>query len=528
MVPLFFRRPTARILIIVLSVCWISPAPGAAPPKTLKAKPVEPSADQDDDYKLMRVLVDTFDEIERNYVKEVDRRKLIEAAIRGMLSELDPYSDYISPEELSYFNQQVEQEFGGIGIQVQLHPTTRRLMVMTPLPGTPAYRAGVRAGDIIMEIEGESTEGMSLSDAVKRLKGKPGEKVTIGVLHEGAKEIEQITIVRDVIHVPTVLGDKYNPDGSWDFMIDRDRKIAYVRLTHFGRHSAEELRRALDRLLADGMRGLILDLRFNPGGLLSQAVKIADMFISEGTIVSTHGRNSPKRVWKATKEGTLPNFPMAVLVNRFSASASEIVSACLQDHNRAVIIGERTWGKGSVQNIIELEGGRSALKLTTAGYLRPSGKNIHRFKNAKPNDDWGVKPDDGYEVKLSAEEMRRLVEYRRKRDVLSENGPPKTDFVDRQLQKALEYIIGRLEGHREAKKGTSKEHQSASKPARVSPSKTPPKPAQDAQRPDQKPKKPQTKPKKGSAPIQKPQSKPMSSRTPSDRRTAQVPRSCAT
>ncbi|HID22368.1 MAG TPA: S41 family peptidase, partial [Planctomycetaceae bacterium] len=429
--------------------CWVAAAHCAAPPK---AKPAQSAAGEADDYKLMKIFVDTFDEIERNYVKEVDRRKLIEAAIRGMLSELDPYSDYIGPDELSYFNQQVEQEFGGIGIQVQLHPKTRRLMVMTPLPGTPAYKAGVRAGDIIMEIEGESTEGMSLSDAVKRLKGKPGEKVTIGVLHEGAKDIEQITIVRDVIHVPTVLGDKYNPDGSWNFWVDPERKIAYVRLTHFGRHSAEELRRVLKDLLAAGMRALILDLRFNPGGLLSQAVKIADLFISEGTIVSTHGRNSPKRVWRARKDGTLPNFPMAVLVNRFSASASEIVSACLQDHNRAVIIGERTWGKGSVQNIIELEGGRSALKLTTAGYLRPSGKNIHRFKNAEPSDDWGVKPDEGYEIRLSSEELRKLVDYRRKRDVLSEHGPPETEFVDRQLQKALECIVNLLEGRQEAKK----------------------------------------------------------------------------
>ena len=148
------------------------------------------------------------------------------------------------------------------------------------------------------------------------------------------------------------------------------------------------------------MRGLILDLRFNPGGLLAAAIEVSDLFIATGRIVSTKGRNSPERVWDAQKEGTFDGFPMVVLVNRYSASASEIVAACLQDHKRAVIVGERTWGKGSVQNVIELEDGHSALKLTTAGYRRPSGKNIHRFPDAKESDEWGVMPDNGYEVKL--------------------------------------------------------------------------------------------------------------------------------
>ena len=428
-----------RAVVVFLLTCCVLLA--AATGGVCRA---DQTASEEDDYKMMRVLVDTLDEIGRNYVKEVDRRELVEAAIRGMLSELDPYSNYISPDELSFFQQQVEQEFGGIGIQVQIDPKTGRLIVMTPLPGTPAYKAGVRAGDLIMEIEKDSTEGMTLTDAVKRLKGQPGEKVAIGVLHEGAKDIEQIEIIRDVIHVSTVLGDSYLPDGKWDFMLDKEQKIAYVRLTHFGRHSGEELREALGPLREQGMRALVLDLRFNPGGLLSQAVSIADLFIEEGTIVSTEGRNNPPQKWAAKKSGTLSGFPMAVLVNRFSASASEIVSACLQDHKRAVIIGERTWGKGSVQNIIELEGGHSALKLTTAGYLRPSGKNIHRFKGAKDDEEWGVMPDEGYAIRFSATEMREHLEYRRERDVLSSSGPPKSDYKDQQLEKALEYVRSQL------------------------------------------------------------------------------------
>ncbi|MDA0282808.1 MAG: S41 family peptidase, partial [Planctomycetota bacterium] len=199
-----------------------------------------------------------------------------------------------------------------------------------------------------------------------------------------------------------------------------------------------------------GMKGLILDLRFNPGGLLSQAVEISNMFIESGTIVSTEGKNTEKKTFSATKAGTLPDFPMAVLVNRFSASASEILSACLQDHKRAVVIGERSWGKGSVQNVIELESGASALKLTTAGYLRPSGKNIHRFPDSKVTDEWGVQPDE--EVRFTRKELEDYDGYRRARDVLSESAPPKSDFKDRQFEKALEKVQAMLNGESTDKK----------------------------------------------------------------------------
>jgi len=428
------------------------------------------SAEKDEEYyELMKVFVDTFEQVDRNYVKDVDRRELMEAAIRGMLSKLDQYSDYISPEDLARFNQSVEQQFGGVGIQVNFDPTVNRLRVMTPLPGAPAYKAGVRAGDIIEEIEGKPTKDFpkrqELNSAVKLLKGKPGTKVTIGVIHLGSKEIEQLEVVRAVIQVATVLGDKYGDGGTWDFMLDDKLKIGYVRLTHFSRRSADELKVALDKLVGDKMKGMILDLRYNPGGLLSQATAISDMFIETGKIVSTRGRNSRDRVWEAKKEGTYSGFPMIILVNRFSASASEIVSACLQDHKRAVIVGERTWGKGSVQNVIELEAGQSALKLTTASYHRPSGKNIHRFPKSKPEDEWGVMPNENFEKKFSLEEMRDYQEYRQQRDVLREGEVPESDFVDKQLQIALEYL-SKETGQAPAEEGKKKEKPAeAKKPA---------------------------------------------------------------
>ncbi|MBU4399794.1 MAG: S41 family peptidase, partial [Planctomycetes bacterium] len=258
----------------------------------------------------------------------------------------------------------------------------------------------------------------------------------------GEDAARKVTLTREKIHVDTVLGDGRKPDGSWDYMFKPREHIGYVRLVAFSRDTAGELRRVLTQLKNEKMRGLIIDLRFNPGGLLSAAIETSDLFISKGRIVSAEGRNSPKRAWDAHEEGTFEGIPMAVLVNRYSASSSEIVAACLQDHRRAGVVGERTWGKGSVQNLIELADGRGALKLTTSSYRRPNGKNIHRFPNAKEGDEWGVTPDESYRITLDGREMLELIRDRRERDILH---PPATEvekppFVDRQLQAAVKYL----------------------------------------------------------------------------------------
>ena len=253
---------------------------------------------------------------------------------------------------------------------------------------------------------------------VRHLKGDVGTEVTFSVRHALTGKEETFTIKREVIHVDTVMGDSRLPDDSWNFMLDPEQKIGYIRITAFSRDTATDLKQALEKLRQQKMRALILDLRFNPGGLLTSAIEVCNLFIHEGRIVSTKGRNTPERVWDATSSTKFEGFPMVVLVNEYSASASEIVSACLQDHHRAIIIGERTWGKGSVQNVIELEDGKSALKLTTATYTRPNGHNIHRFPDAKETDEWGVKPDDGMEIKLSDSEMASLVTDRHQRDVV--------------------------------------------------------------------------------------------------------------
>ena len=398
-----------------LMVLWLGCSAAAA-------ATAEKSPPKDDYYELYKVLVDTMDQVERNYIKPVDRRELMEAAIKGVLGKLDPYSSYIPPDELSHFRSTVESEFGGIGIQIAVEAA--QLTILSPLVGTPAYRAGLLAGDRIVEIDGKSTEGIHLDEAVTRLKGKEGTSVTLTVIHVGKSSKQKVTLTREKIHVETVLGERRKADDSWDFMLDPKERIGYVRVSAFSRDTAGQLRKALERLKSEKMRGLILDLRFNPGGLLGSAIEVSNLFISKGRIVSTKGRNSPEKVWDAQKNGAYEGFPVVVLVNRFSASASEIVSACLQDHKRAVIMGERTWGKGSVQNVIELEEGRSALKLTTASYRRPSGKNIHRFEDAKESDEWGVTPDKGFEMKLSDSEMQDLLLDRRDRDILRPKTPP--------------------------------------------------------------------------------------------------------
>jgi carboxyl-terminal processing protease len=482
-----------------------------------------PTREKDKDYELVRLVVDVLHEVRQKYVVDVEperERKLVEDMINGGLERLDPHSAYIPPREYKQFEKQSEGKFGGVGIQVGFDRQNRgQLTVISPMVGTPAYEAGILAGDIILKIDGKTTENMRMSEAVDLIQGEPGQKVTLTVMHEGSKEAMDIPITRAIIVVPSVLGDRRKADtNDWDYFLDTNRKIGYIRLTNFSKTAAKEMREVVERLKRDGMRGLIIDLRNNPGGLLRAAVEISDLFLTNGRIVSTKGRNHKEEVYDAKPDGTLllpaEKYPMAVLVNKYSASASEILSAALQDHGRAVIVGERTYGKGSVQNIIPMEHETSALKLTTASYWRPSGKNIHRFPDSKDTDDWGVRPTDsgyrlapasltalrnaglppsvldklkefpdtrfsqekdyltelgkfltpdevsqykakliahadrGFEVPMNDEERLEYMIYRSDRDIIrtkpkeggDKDGKEKKPFVDRVLEKALEYL----------------------------------------------------------------------------------------
>ncbi len=420
------RRRLSPVLSCLLSVLFCLP---------LMAD--EATDKRHEQYELMKLFVESFQQIESNYVTEVDRRELMEAAIKGMIRHLDQYSTYIPPANTDEFNQAVEQEFGGIGVHVDMRG--RLLKVMSPLPGSPAAKAGLLSGDTILEVDGVSLSDVSHQDAIKMIQGPAGRPVKLKILHVGEdQEPVEVTVVREVIQVPTVHGYRLAEDKQWNFMYSDEEKIGYIHLTHFSRHSSREVRDTVQQLLDQGMRGLVLDLRSNPGGLLDVAIEICDMFLSKGNIVSVKGRNVPDRSWDAST---------AILVNRFSASASEVVSAALQDNDRAIVVGERTWGKGSVQNIIALEDGGSQLKLTMASYHRPSGVNIHRAKGSTPEDDWGVQPSEGYAHRYEDEQFFLWSNAQRRREFLREDGTSDDSealFEDTQLESAVEYVRGQL------------------------------------------------------------------------------------
>lgn len=396
------------------------------------------------DFELMRLFADAYEQIDANYVRVVDRRELVNAAIQGMASHLDQYSTYVAPEHMTKFEQHLEQEFVGIGIHV--NSIGGRLEIVSPLPGSPAFRAGLRSGDAIVEIDSKSTTGLTPAEIGRMLAGPSGRPVIVGVCKLGTESTEQITIIRELIQLPTVVGISRGEDQQWNYMLNEEQKIGYVRITHFARNTASELKAALETLNSKQMKALVLDLRSNPGGLMETSIEMADMFLDSGSIVSMKGRTVPEKKWKASPGNTLTHVPMTVLVNRLSASASEVLSACLQDNQRATIIGERSWGKGSVQNVVPMESGRSALKLTTASYFRPSGVNIHRFPDSKKEDDWGVKPDEGHLVELDKEQWQEWVKVREMVDIHhgQKADPTPTPYMDLQLEHATSYLVSQL------------------------------------------------------------------------------------
>jgi len=318
-----------------------------------------------DRYQDLQLFTKVLNLVEQHYVDEVDTRKLIYGGIKGMLASLDPHTNFLPPEIFSEFKEETTGEFGGVGIEIGMQDDV--LTVVSPIEDTPAWKAGIKSGDKIVEIEGHSTKGMSLAEAVSKMRGKNGTPASLTIWRESFDKPRKFTMMRELIKVKSV---KYTDleDGGY----------AYARITSFIEHTGKELKEVLDKHMKKygTIKGLVLDLRNNPGGLLDQAVGVADEFIEEGPIVSTIGRNRNEKVVEyAKKEGTRTGFPIIVLVNEYSASASEIVAGALQDSKRALIMGTRSFGKGSVQSVVELGDG-AGLKLTVARYYTPAGRSI--------------------------------------------------------------------------------------------------------------------------------------------------------
>jgi len=390
--------------------------------------------------------------------EDLEKQKDLHITLQRMLVNLDPYTTYIDPETVAKFKVDIDAQFTGIGIQIRKDFATDMLVVVSPIRNSPAYKAGIEAGDLVVQVRREEdsqgkkldkpevieTKGLALNDAVKKIMGLPGTKVKLVIQREGENKTREIEITRARINVETVMGAKRDKQtDDWDYWADQDKKIGYIRLTSFSRTSYADLKNVVQTLQKQGMKAFVLDLRFNPGGLLDSAVKISDLFIDDGLIVSIRPRQGREAKFTGTSAGSMLDFPMVCLVNGGSASGSEIVSAALQDHKRAIIFGERSYGKGSVQNIQDFEGGE--LKFTTATFWRPSGKNLNKSSTGgKDEDEWGVRPDKA--VALTKKERDELAEHQHDLEIIQ----PKTrkvetkDFKDKQLEAALEYLRGQI------------------------------------------------------------------------------------
>lgn len=352
-------------------------------------------------YALFDPLIDVKTIIQEKYVTKTENEKLVSGAINGMLHQLDPHSEYIPPSEVDEFHKQTSGSYEGIGISIDTQGGA--LIVISPFEDSPAYNTGVAAGDIILEVDGTETKGWSATHAVKMLTGASGTKVRLKLYHMDGSE-EEVEIVRQKITMPTIKGWRRDSvDGAWDYLLDDTDKIAYIRLTQFTADAVDEFDKAIALCLEEGLDALILDLRYNPGGLMSAAIGLVDRFVDDEVIVSTRGEHSAPQTTNGKVEGTLPKFHLVILVNQGSASASEIVAGSLQDHNRAIVVGMRSWGKGSVQEVYQLPESGAVLKLTTAHYYLPKGRCVHKLPGAE---EWGVQPD--IEEKFDRDKIKEL------------------------------------------------------------------------------------------------------------------------
>ncbi len=404
------------IVAILLAANWVVGA------RLYSQEPAE--ARGDDPYQHIALFTRVIEQIRENYVdpSRVSYKDLVHGALKGMLQSLDPHSQFLDADMYKDMKDETSGQFGGLGIQIGIRDGG--LTIIAPMEDTPGFRAGLLAGDRIVEIDGQSTEGVTLPEAVKKLRGAPGTRVKLRILRQPGNAFVDVDIERANIEVATVKDARLLEDG-----------IGYVRVTQFSEPTADALQKELDRLRGEGMRALVVDLRNNPGGLLSSAIDVTQKFLERNqVIVSTQGRQAQQnKVYRARGRARYEGFPMVVLVNAGTASASEIFAGALQDHRRAVLIGEKTFGKGSVQSVLPADDG-SAIRLTTAKYYTPSEKVIHER---------GIEPD--IVVPLSPEELRDLLNQR------AQSGGTALDLSrDVQLQRAVDVLKGILKFTRAA------------------------------------------------------------------------------
>lgn len=413
------------------------------------------AAEQDSVRRSYGPLVEVDSLIRRNYVEPITDQRLVQGAIRGMMRQLDPYSGYIGPEEMESFRRSTSGRYIGIGVEIGMH--RGQLTAIAPIEDGPAMHAGLRAGDVILAVNEQPTDDLTVSDVSQLLRGPAGSGVQLTVRHRGSEEPQDLVVTRGPVSVHVVKGFRHLGPGRWDYLIDREAGVGYVRVSSFQGNTIDDFDKALDELRAVGIQSLILDLRFNGGGLTSQAIDLVDRFLSDGIIISTVTRRQAVREYYAHREGVFPPIKLVVLINGASASSSEIVAGALQARERATIVGSRSFGKGVVQHIIDLSDGSAAIRLTVSHYKLPNGRIIHKTLANAATNRWGIIPD--VEVVLDDEELVVIQEVRRRVDGAVD--PPTTQrtaetapatqpiepaasclLIDRQLAKALEIAIG--------------------------------------------------------------------------------------
>ncbi len=403
-----------------------------------KSKKIEKNLNKEDDvYKMLELFGKAFEITKSRYVDEVDNKKLIENAIDGMLSKLDPHSGFLNEDDFLDMTEQTTGSFGGLGIEVTMDKGV--IKVISPLDDSPAFKAGIEAGDLITHIDDIQVQGLTLQEAIKKMKGKPGTKVKLKIFRENSEPLD-ITVVRDIIRTEPV-----------KIKVKSDGQIGYIRLTTFNDNSYDDMIKSIKKIKSENTKviGYILDLRNNTGGLLDQAIKISDAFLEEGEIVSIMARQeNASRVFFASEGDILENKPLVVIINGASASAAEIVAGALQDHRRAVLVGTKSYGKGSVQTLLPL--GNTALKITTARYYTPSGRSIQAD---------GIEPDVEVnrakveEVKedrmFSEETLTNALKNDTKNSIIQkdvksdkEKEEEERDKNDYQLQRAIDMVKG--------------------------------------------------------------------------------------
>lgn len=401
----------------------------------ISAANVRAATSKDDDantYELLNLFGEVMERAKLNYVEEVSDKKLIESAINGMLTSLDPHSSYLDADSFNYMSEQTKGKFGGLGIEVTMD--NGLVKVVSPIDDTPAAKAGIKAGDYITNINGETVVGMSLNDAVSKMRGKVGEKVKLSIRRVNSKPIE-LTIKRQEIKIQSVKNEI------------KEDSIVYIRISSFTEDVDKSVSEAITKAkkkLKNKLLGIVIDVRNNPGGLLDQAVDVSDLFLEKGEIVSTRSRNEADTVKYMANEGDIAKgLPIVVIINEGSASASEILAGALQDHHRAIILGEKSFGKGSVQTVIPLRD-YGAMRLTTARYYTPFGRSI-QAKGIEP--DVEVKPAkieelESYALNISEADLNNALKNDSDIDAGNEkkNGKSKEDLADYQLVRALDLV----------------------------------------------------------------------------------------